>query len=580
MAVTPTLTPDELLKAAESAESIEDLERIGRECFKPYADAIASEQHTQSYVKNLPGKQGYTQVFKQLNKQGLQAGINSRDGKHHVFQDCHYAAVYGNEKSAGEQAATRSLEGEAAIIPTAKYIAATVSLLQSSEPSDLVIGIAAATGRRTIEVLQIGKFSVERGEPDSYLAGVDSRYVYRFKNPAKKRNYGVPDDEQPNFSSTCLVQADDLIEAWKRLRKTTEVEGYLKEVAAVKKAKGEVAARDYFNQKWKDSLGAVVEARFAFLPGKLTEKGDRKKPTPKDLRPAYAQLSYVRDVAKDSQGQPLKGSEILFKGRLLGHYIEGSKADETLRRLSSTLSYYGYRADEKPTYPESMAEEIVRPQCYESDRKWLNELSGDLTQPEKFRYLRKTHEALQAEVLDLRQKLREAEAVKPVAKAEPAKEPQTAIEKQLAALAEQIEALAGTQPQSKPQGKPKAVAVPTAPTARLDTPAGKSDAQMKAHQWLDIVVGEVKDRNRQANGDIWQMWALSPRMLKDISGVSQRIINGDEKKGQLGFWKENEIELNALNEQWGLDNQHNRRRGMKEQKVADEFNLTRPDELF
>ena len=60
---------------------------------------------------------------------------------------------------------------------------------------------------------------------------------------------------------------------------------------------------------------------------------------------------------------------------------------------------------------------------------------------------------------------------------------------------------------------------------------------MKAHQWLDIVVGEVKDHNRQANGDIWQMWALSPRMLKDISGVSQRIINGDEKKGQLGFWK-------------------------------------------
>ena len=131
----------------------------------------------------------------------------------------------------------------------------------------------------------------------------------------------------------------------------------------------------------------------------------------------------MRDVAKDSQGQPLKGSEILFKGRLLGHYIEGSKADETLRRLSSTLSYYGYRADEKPTYPESMAEEIVRPQCYESDRKWLNELSGDLTQPEKFRYLRKTHEALQAEVLDLRQKLREAEAVKPVAKVSQQKNP-------------------------------------------------------------------------------------------------------------------------------------------------------------
>lgn len=574
MAVTPLLTPAELLKVASPDATLEQLEVIGKECFKPYADAIADGDYKQSYVKNLPGRQGYTEAFKQLNSQGLKAGVNSRDGKHHVFQDCHYAAVYGNEKSAGEQAATRSLEGESAVIPTAKYIETAVSLLQSSEPSDLVIGIAAATGRRTIEVLQIGKFSVEKSEPDSYLSEVDSRYVFRFRNPAKKRNYGVSDDEQPTFSTTCLVQAADLIDAWQRLRATAEVKGYLAEAATVKKEKGEVAARDYFNQKWKDSLSAVVEARFSFLPGKLTEKGDRKRPTPKDLRPAYAQLSYVRDVAKDDQGQPLKGSEILFKGRLLGHYIEGSKADETLRRLSSTLSYYGYRADEKPTYPETMSEKIVRPACYESDREWLNGLVENKNcsnQAEAFRYLRKQHEALQAEVLELRQKLREAEAAKPAAKAEPVAAPQTAIEKQLAALAEQVAVLAGTQPQGGSQDKPKAVAVPTAPTARLDAPAKKSDAQMKAHQWLDVVVGEVKDRNQQASSDIWQMWALSPRMLKDISGVSQKIVKE--------FWNENEAELSALNRQWNLDSQHNRRRGMKGSKVADEFALKRPQEM-
>ena len=572
MAVAPTLTPAELLEAAATDATLEQLERIGSACFKPYAEAIASEQHTQAYVKNLPGKQGYTKAFKQLNEQGLKAGVNSRDGKHHVFQDCHYAAVYGDEKPAGEQAATRSLEGESAVIPTAKYIEATVSLLQSSEPSDLVIGIAAATGRRTIEVLQIGKFSAEKGEPDSYLESVDSRYVYRFKNPAKKRNYGASEDELPNFSTTCLVQADDLIEAWKRLKATAEVKGYLAEVATVKKEKGEVAAREEFNKKWKDSLGAVVEARFSFLPGKLTEKGDRKHPTPKDLRPAYAQLSYVRDVAKDAQGQPLKGSEILYKGRLLGHYIEGSKADETLRRLSSTLSYYGYRVDEKPTYPDSMSEKQVSVRFYESDKEWFDSLSDNKKQADVSRYLRHQHEALQAEVLELRQKLREAEQVKPAAKVKPVAAPQTAIEKQLGAIAEQLAALAGTQSQSKPQDKPKAVAVPTAPTARLDTPPRKSDAQMKAHQWLDIVVGEVKDRNQQADGDIWQMWALSPRMLKDISGVSQKIVKE--------FWHENESEISDLHEQWGLDSQHNRRRGMKGGSVTDDFNLERPMELL
>ena len=48
------------------------------------------------------------------------------------------------------------------------------------------------------------------------------------------------------------------------------------------------------------------------------------------------------------------------------------------------------------------------------------------------------------------------------------------------------------------------------------------------------------------------MWALSPRMLKDISGVSQKVVKE--------FWHENETELDVLNEQWKLDSQHNQRR--------------------
>ena len=95
---------------------------------------------------------------------------------------------------------------------------------------------------------------------------------------------------------------------------------------------------------------------------------------------------------------------------------------------------------------------------------------------------------------------------------------------------------------------------------------------MKAHQWLDIVVGEIKDHNQQAGGDIWKMWALSPRMLKDISGVSQKVVKE--------FWHENETELDALNEQWKLDSQHNRRRGMKGSKVTENFNMQRPMELL
>ena len=123
-------------------------------------------------------------------------------------------------------------------------------------------------------------------------------------------------------------------------------------------------------------------------------------------------------------------------------------------------------------------------------------------------------------MLELRQKLREAAQSKPAAP-----EPQSNVEKQLAALAAQVAALSSATDanqsvsESNPSYRP--VDVPTAPSARLDRLPAKSEAQMKAHLWLDIVVSEIKDHNQQADGDIWKMWALSPRMLKDISGVSQ-----------------------------------------------------------
>lgn len=565
MPVMPALTPAELQQAAAKAKSVDELTAIGVACFKPWADAIEAGESAATSLRNVSRGAGYTKLFTELNEQGLD-GTNSFNGKNHVFQQCHYDVLYSSDKSAGEKAATRVLEGESAVIPVDEYMGAVLKLLKSSEPSDLIAGIAAATGRRTIEVLQIGKFAEVKDAPTGYLEDVDPAYVYRFQNPAKKRNYGVPDDEKPSFSSTSLVQAADLLAAWKSLKALPEVKGYLKEAAQVKKANGEVAARDYFNRKWKDSLGAVMESRFSFLPGKLTEKGTRKAPTPKDLRPAFAQMTYVRDVARDDQGQPLKGSEILFKGRVLGHYIEGSKADETLRRLSSTLSYYGYRTDRKPNYPESMTENIVRPACYESDREWLNSLVEGKTQAETFRYLRKQHEALQAEVLELRQKVREQ--AKPATKAAP----QGDLERAVAALTEQVAVLTGSGTKANKKPAYHVADTPSVKSARLDVPVKKSEAQMKAHQWLDIVMGEVKDRNRQADGDIWQMWALSPRMLKDISGVSQKLVKE--------FWSENEAEIQALHEQWGLDNQHNRRRGMKGGKVADDFNLTRPIELL
>ncbi len=185
MAVTPTLTPDELLKAAESVHSIEELERIGNECFAPYAEAIANGTNTQGYIKNLPGKQGYTAIFQQLNEKGLEKGRNSWDGKHHIFQDCNYCACYPQTKE--KDSATTKHQTASGVVRTADYMAVTSRLLQSSDASELAVGIAAATGRRSIEVVFIGKFTQAKAAPELY-EGMDSQYLYQFQNPAKKRN--------------------------------------------------------------------------------------------------------------------------------------------------------------------------------------------------------------------------------------------------------------------------------------------------------------------------------------------------------------------------------------------------------
>ena len=463
-----------------------------------------------------------------------------------------------------------------------------ISCLQSSDAAEIMVGIAAVTGRRCVEVGDIGYFMNEVNLDDSYLSEVNPLYVYRFKNPAKKQNTDLDIEELPQFSATTLIQAVDLLHAVKVLSNHPEVREYRKEADAYEKKHGPKERREFFNDRWEHKLGDVVDNKFSFLPGKLNEKGNRQPATPKDLRPAFAQLTYLRDMPKDEHGQPVSGTEILFKGRVLGHYIEGSKADETLKRLSSTLSYYGYRCDFMPEYPASIFEKRVSIGCNESDRAWVNTLcdAEGWNQTDAIRYLRSHYEATQAELIQLREEKRQLQrrvnkletqlAVAESGLTEKAQqqsvptapgEGASSIEKQLFAMQQQLNRLSQAQRQ---QERSRSVAQPTAPTARVETKVNAR--RMEALRWLEICVDAVKDHNLKADGDIWQMWALSKRMLKDISSVNQKIVGE--------FWVENQAELDGLNEQWGLDNQHNRRRGMRGGNVTDDFMyLTRPEAL-
>lgn len=598
--INPVYTPDQLRESAQQDLTFDELKTIGDDCFQPWAEALANGNKAKSTILKWSRKLGYSELFEALKDSRLEVGVNAvqtvgQRGKKqvvHVFQNCHYEAVYmaGSTEKKSDAAEVKHLE-KSAVIPTAAYMDAAISCLQSSDAAEIMVGIAAATGRRCIEVGDIGYFMDEVNPDDSYLSDVDPLYVYRFKNPAKKRNTDLDIDELPQFSATTLVQAVDLLHAVKLLSNHREVREYRKEADAVEKKDGPKERREFFNDRWEHKLSTVVNEKFSFLPGKLNEKGQRQSATPKDLRPAFAQLSYIRDMPKDSQGQPIKGTEILFKGRILGHYIEGSKADETLKRLSSTLSYYGYRCDDKAAYPGPIYEKRVSIGCNESDREWVNTLceAEGWNQTDAIRYLRSHYESTQTELSQLRderrqlqQRINKLESQLAVAESgltEKANQPAAPIAPGNGATDEQ-KMIFAMQQQLQQQGEMLRNLVqgsqsqPTAPSPSTQPTTGPkmNDRRMNALRWLEICVDAVKDHNIKANGDTWQMWALSKRLLKDISSVSQNIIKD--------FWTENEAELESLNQQWGLDNQHNRRRGMKGSSITDDFNLERPDNLM
>jgi hypothetical protein len=60
-------------------------------------------------------------------------------------------------------------------------------LLQSNDPHELAIGLIAASGRRPIEILARGSFTLEEKLPSYLKPG----YFVQFRGQAKKREYDV-----------------------------------------------------------------------------------------------------------------------------------------------------------------------------------------------------------------------------------------------------------------------------------------------------------------------------------------------------------------------------------------------------
>ena len=100
--INPKFTPEQLLEKANQDLPFDELKAIGDECFKPWTDALENGDKARSTVLKWSRKLGYSELFEDLKGQRLEAGVNAvqaagKRGKKqvvHVFQQCHYEAVY------------------------------------------------------------------------------------------------------------------------------------------------------------------------------------------------------------------------------------------------------------------------------------------------------------------------------------------------------------------------------------------------------------------------------------------------------------------------------------------------------
>ena len=174
-----------------------------------------------------------------------------------------------------------------------QYLETASKLLLSDDPHELAVGLIAVTGRRPVEILARGRFSLETDLPDYLTEG----YFLAFKGQAKKRDYDIPEEEKLEYRIGCLVPAEFFLEAFERFRQMPET----KEILALLKSETDKGTEPeeinaMVDSRRNGSLIPVVKREFGtFLPARFGETELNNKA----LRAVYVRLITDRDCPKN-----------------------------------------------------------------------------------------------------------------------------------------------------------------------------------------------------------------------------------------------------------------------------------------
>ena len=171
-----------------------------------YPQATVAKNHLPKYRKAIHRAIDENRIV--LNSDNSHSYTYFKDGQEHSTTE-HWALTYlkytqaDYEKFAEATTANNNLKQDS-LKPVNKqlYLEAVSSLLESSQPEELAIALAAVTGRRYSEVMARGDFSP-----------TNNQYQIHFKGQLKKR--GNDDDSYTIYS---LVPAPNVLSAIERFR--------------------------------------------------------------------------------------------------------------------------------------------------------------------------------------------------------------------------------------------------------------------------------------------------------------------------------------------------------------------------
>ncbi|AVH64132.1 protelomerase family protein [Nostoc sp. 'Peltigera membranacea cyanobiont' N6] len=243
------------------------------------------------------------------------------------------------------------------------YLEVTEKLLASDDPHELAVGLIAATGRRTHEILARGQFTPVDGE--SYQAW--------FEGQGKKRG------QKPVFKISTLFGASYIIERLAHLRKDANLKELLKEVS--EEFPRDVAAQNKaIEDKRGNSLRRVVQKYFGGKDSNepvLNFRYGQDQNDCKALRASCASLVTERDC-KGSLG-----AKMYFAACFLGHITPGEKlSDSELEHVVTTLGYSDYYTTKPVGFPGDLPrEKLANVRVKSSDLEAIRYLQGQLEAP-------------------------------------------------------------------------------------------------------------------------------------------------------------------------------------------------------